>query len=170
MIKRLLTLTIATLIFSGSIFAADMKVGVVRLQDIIAKAPQRETLMLGVQEKFKERANSLKELDDEIKAKAEKGNKDRMTMTQEDAVKLSRELEFKQAELQLKDKAFKEDYKTAVDQENRKLLQLANKAINQVAMNEKYDMVVSAEVVVFAIPGNDLTDKVIALLTDPSFK
>ena len=170
MIKRLFLLTVASVLFTATTYAAEMKVGIVNVQAVIAQAPQRETMKLAVDETFKERANNLKTLSEEIKAMNDKRQTDRMTMSNEEYTKLSRDIEFKAAELQLKEKALQEDYKAAMDRENNKLLGLIIKAINQVALNEKYDAVVRAETVLFSIPGLDLTDKVVTLMADPSFK
>lgn len=170
MIKRLFILTLASLLLSATSLAAEMKVGIVNVQAVLSKAPQLEAESIKLQEKFKERSNVLQALQTEIKGMQEKGQKDRMTMSNEDLKALSRDIEFKSAELQLKDKSFKEDVQEGQELANRAVFQLMMKAIDQVARNEKIDVVIRRETTLYAIPGVDLTDKVITLMADPSFK
>ena len=77
---------------------------------------------------------------------------------EKDLGELSREFQRKQRE-------FREDLNLRQNEENAAIIEKANKAIKQLADNEKYDLIVQD--VVWVSPKLDITDKVIKALSDP---
>jgi len=55
------------------------------------------------------------------------------------------------------------------DEEQRKLLILIKKAIDQVALQDKFDIVLQSESVAYISERVDITAKVISLMSDPKF-
>ena len=83
---------------------------------------------------------------------------------------LARNIEAKGADFQLKQKALQEDFKRRNEEEQRKLLILTKKAIDQVASTESLDLVLQAESAAFVSQTLDISNKVIALMSEPNFK
>ena len=98
-----------------------------------------------------------------------KGQADALTMTEQQKIELSREIQGKGSEMQLMQKALQEDYKQRSAEEQNKLLILIKKAIDQISAKESFDIVLQAESVAFISDRVDITKKVIALMADPKF-
>lgn len=170
MIKRLVLCVLATVLFTGATYAAELKIGVVDVRAVIAKTPQRESIAVTLQNEFKDRTAEMKTLEDEIKGMQEKGQTDALTMSNQQKTDLVRSIESKVADFKLKEKALQEDSKRRYEEEQRKLLILTKKAIDQVASSEQLDLVLQAESVAFVDQKFDISNKVIALMSDPNFK
>lgn len=170
MIKRLVVCVLATLVFASTTYAVELRVGVVDVRAVIAKTPQRESIAVAMQNEFKDRGAEMKALEDEIKSMQEKGQTDAMTMSNQQKTDLVRSIESKVADFKLKEKALQEDFKRRNEEEQRKLLILTKKAIDQVALSEKLDLVLQAESVAYIDQKLDISNKVIALMSDPNFK
>jgi len=167
--KRFLLCTIAALFFTGFTYAADLQIGVVNVRAVASQAPQRETISAALQNEFKERGDALKGLEKEIKEMQAKGVADELTMSEQQKTELIRNIQGKASDFQLKQKAFQEDFKLRSDEEQRKLLILIKKAIDQVALQDKFDIVLQSESVAYISERVDITAKVISLMSDPKF-
>ena len=170
MIKRLVLTVLALALFTGTSYAAEMKIGVVDVRAVIASTPQREAIKVTLQNEFKERGDSLKSLEEEIVKLTEQRQNDAMTMSNLQMTELVRNIEAKGADFQLKQKALQEDFKRRNEEEQRKLLILTKKAIDQVASTENLDLVLQAESAAFVSQILDISNKVIALMSEPNFK
>jgi outer membrane protein len=83
-------------------------------------------------------------------------------MKPEERTKIEREIAELNSELKLKGQALQEDQRSAGMQEEKKLIEKAKIAINEVAKAEKYDLVIDGQSVLFAATDkDDLSSKVI---------
>ena len=167
--KKQFLLSVMVILLTGLTQAADLRIGVVDIRAVLSQAPQRETISAALQLEFKERGETLRNLETEIKTMQAKGQADELTMTEQQKTELLRSIQAKASGFQLEQKAFQEDSKRRGNEEQRKLLVLIKKAIDQVALNDKFDIVLQAESVAFIGESFDVTTKVIALMTDPKF-
>jgi outer membrane protein len=167
--KRFILGAIAALLVTGFTQAADLNIGVVNVRAVASQAPQRESIAGSLQQEFKERGESIKSLDQEIKDMQTKGQADILTMTDQQKIDLTRAIESKAANIQLLQKALQEDYKQRSSEEQNKLLILIKKAIDQVSVKESFDIVLQAESVAYISDRVDITKKVITLMADPKF-
>ncbi len=167
--KRFLLAAVATLFFTGLTQAADLNIGVVNVRAVATQAPQRESISAALQQEFKERAESLKALETEIANMQTKGQADELTMTEQQKTVLIRSIQGKASDLKLKQTNFQEDYKKRSEQEQRKLLILIKKAIDQVALQDNFTVVLQSESVAYISDRVDITNKVVSLMTDPKF-
>ena len=110
MIKRLVLTVLALALFTGTSYAAEMKIGVVDVRAVIASTPQREAIKVTLQNEFKERGDALKSLEEEIVKLTEQRQNDAMTMSNLQMTELVRNIEAKGADFQLKQKALQEDF------------------------------------------------------------
>ena len=170
MIKRLVLTVLAFALFTGTSYAADMNIGVVDVRAVIANTPQRESIAVTLQNEFKERGEGLKALEDEINKLEETRQNDAMTMSNQQMTETVRNIEAKVSDFKLKEKALQEDFKRRNEEEQRKLLILTKKAIDTVAANEKLDLVLQAESAAYVSQTLDISNKVIALMSEPNFK
>jgi len=168
--KRYLLLTaIFAIFYTGIAQAADMQIGVVNVRAVASQAPQREAISSALQLEFKERGEQLKNLDAEIKNMQAKGQADELTMSEQQKTELLRTIQGKASTFQLQQKAFQEDFKARSEEEQRKLLILIKKAIDQVALQESFDVILQSESVAYISDRVDITNKVISLMADPKF-
>ncbi|MFT5520599.1 MAG: outer membrane protein [Enterobacterales bacterium] len=167
--KRFILGAMAALLITGFTQAADLNIGVVNVRAVASQAPQRETIAGALQQEFKERGETLKSIDQEIKDMQVKGQADILTLTEQQKIDLTRAIESKAANMQLLQKALQEDYKQRSSEEQSKLLILIKKAIDQISVKESFDIVLQAESVAFISDRVDITNKVIALMADPKF-
>lgn len=170
MIKRLVLTVLALALFTGTSYAAETKIGVVDVRAVISSTPQREAIKVTLQNEFKERGDALKSLEEEIVKLTEQRQNDAMTMSNLQMTELVRNIESKGADFQLKQKALQEDFKRRNEEEQRKLLILTKKAIDQVASTENLDLILQAESAAFVSQTLDISNKVIALMSEPNFK
>ena len=167
--KRFILGAVAALLFTGLTQAADLNIGVVNVRAVASQAPQRETIAGALQQEFKERGETLKALDQEIKDMQTKGQADVLTMTDQQKIDLTRAIQSKASNMQLLQKALQEDYKQRSAEEQNKLLILIKKAIDQISVKESFDIVLQAESVAYISDRVDITKKVITLMADPKF-
>lgn len=154
-------------LFAANVMA-EVKIGVVDVREVIAKSPQREAIGEKLKTEFKDRMDALKKASDEIKAMQDKAMKDAPTMTEQQKVDAGRNIQAKGTDLQLKDKALKEDIQRREAEEQRALMGKINQAIASVAAKEGVQMVLTRDAVPFMQPQFDLTPKVLQALGTPS--
>ncbi|NQD38686.1 OmpH family outer membrane protein [Permianibacter sp. IMCC34836] len=147
--------------------SAELKIAVVDIQEVAAKSPQREAIGEKLKAEFKDRMDALKKMDTEIRAQAEKAQKDAPTMTEQQKVDAQRSLQSKGSDLQLKDKALKEDYQRRGAEEQRVLMGKISQAISAVAAKEGVQMVLTRDAVPYVQPQFDITAKVIQAMGTP---
>ena len=67
-------------------------------------------------------------------------------------------------EFQRKRREFQEDLNARKNEEFQLVLERANRVVRQLADNEKYDLILNAQDIVYVNPRHDITDKVIRAL------
>ena len=139
--KLLCALSVSALMF-GTTFgtiaqAAEQKIGVIHMQSIFQKLPQREVIQKQLQKEFSDRYDQVKKIQNKLIKLEEKRKRDGALMSGSEKTDLIRKAEALQSEYQLKGKALKEDVRRRQGEEENKLLQKIRKAINEVAKKEK---------------------------------
>jgi outer membrane protein len=157
------------IILSGNLFAAD-NIAYVDLRYLFSKAPQLELINNALQSEFSERTESLKKLEDEIKKLQSDLQTNDMTYSAQQKTEIQRQIQAKGSDYQLQGKALQEDIKRRQSEENNKLLFVIRKAISKVAEDGKYDMVLSTEGLLHAKPTLNISDAVLKVISDPTFK
>ncbi len=168
-IIAMLSMGISTGPLTSTILAADLKIAVVNVRAVATQIPQRDSIAAALQQEFKERGDELRAIEDDIKKMQAKGQADQLTMSEQQKTELIRNIQEKAGGFKLKQQAFQEDFKGRSDAEQRNMLILIKKAIDQVALADSYDIVLQAESVAYISDRVDITQKVIALMADPKF-
>lgn len=167
MLRKLLVAT-AMIIGSVSVNAADLKIGVVDMQAVLAKSPQIQTLNEKLQAKFKSRQEELIGLQKKGNELKEKAGRDAMTLTDSQKRDMGRQLQSLDSEFKYKQKYLEEDYSLERKQEMQKIQVKVIQAIKKVAADDKFDLILRAEAAVHASNAANITDKVIAIVSNPA--
>ena len=166
MTSRISTLLIAAfgLIVSASAFA-QVKIGVVNLDRLIREAPAAVTAQKRLQTEFQPREKELASLSDKIKAAQDNLSKNGLTMSESVRQQRERELVELNRDLQRKQQAFQEDLTQRRNEALSGLIEQANRAVRQIAQNEKFDIIFQEAV--YWSPAIDLTEQVMKTLVAP---
>ncbi len=168
MFKKIGFSLVVLLSFATSAIAADLKVGVINVGLVLNKIPQTELIESKVQAQFKDRIDEVKKLVEEFKKKQEGFQRDAMTMTETQGINANRELAKLSTDIKSKQQNLKEDFQRAKQAEVNKVLQKIQAALNKLAVDEKYDLILKSESIVFRTKAIDISDKVISKLSDPA--
>lgn len=165
-LKKLVTVisTAAMLVgatFSSASFAFEQKIGVIDMGVIFQGLPQREQLTENITLEFKERRESIQSLVKKMQEIQEKAKRDGALMTQQQQLNLQRELESLKSDYQLKGKALEEDMRRRGGEEQNKLLLKVQKAVNEIAKNKKYDIILQSNAVAFFDKKDDISELVV---------
>ncbi len=158
----------ALVVFSQTAVAQDatevLKVGFVDVQAVFAKIPQTQEANKILEKEAKKREEEFKSLTTEVKALGEKVTRDALTMSDEERIKLQEELRSKEQKLRLTKGIIEEDMKIMQSQMIRAVRQRIYAAVNKIATEEKFDMIL-IEGVLFSNSKVNLTQQVIDFMT-----
>ncbi|MBI2379982.1 MAG: OmpH family outer membrane protein [Gammaproteobacteria bacterium] len=145
--------------------AADLKIGVVNMREVMAKAPQREAITAMLKKEFTTRQDELRKLDKQIQGKVEKAQRDAPVLSAQQKIDIKRELEQLNTDFRLRQKAFEEDLGRRDNEEGRKLYLKVTQAIENIAKNGGYDIILARETVPYISERADITKDVLGALS-----
>jgi outer membrane protein len=164
-LKTLIKTTAAAVALSTALFAgaaeAQQKIGVVDMMSIFQQLPQREQISQDLQAEFQDRFEEMRQLETKIQELRQKQERDASIMSNDEKTQLNRELEQLISEAQLKSKALQEDTRRRQQEERNELLGKVQQAINAIAAEQGYDLVLESSAVAFMKADNDLSDEVV---------
>ena len=164
-IARLLVALMASLPVSYASAVDQLKVGYVNTQRLFRDAPAAVRAAKKIEQEFSKRDQDLQRLAKQVQGLQEALEKNGVTMAEPERRSEEKDLGELSREFQRKQREFREDLNLRQNEENAAIIEKANKAIKQLAENEKYDLIVQD--VVWVSPKLDITDKVIQALSDP---
>lgn len=145
--------------------AAELKIGVVNMREVMAKAPQRDAITAMLKKEFTARQEELRKLDKQIQGKVEKAQRDAPVLSAQQKIDIKRELEQFNADFRLKQKAFEEDLNRRDNEEGRKLYLKVTQAIEKIAKQGGYDVILARETVPYISERADITKDVLGVLS-----
>ncbi|OOF25884.1 molecular chaperone [Salinivibrio proteolyticus] len=156
-------LSVAILTTSMYASAADaaQKVGYVSTGVVMSQLAQKNNLNEKLRAEFKDRVAEIERMKEKLSEGVEKLKRNGELMSEDERIKLQRELQSMESSYKLKVKAFQEDQRKRSGQEESKLVKKLKTAIDQVAKQEGYDIVLDSNAILYANPGDDLSEKVI---------
>ncbi|GGZ02137.1 MAG: outer membrane protein [Shewanella sp.] len=164
--KKLMNGALVSLMLVGAPMAAYAeKLAVVDMGAVFEQIPQREQVTKQLKSEFGDRMAEVQKLQDELKGLLEKQQRDAQLMTDAQKTDLVRKMESLKADYQLKGKALDEDLRRRQGEEQNKLLVKVQKAINDIAKKENYDMVLQRGAVIYVKPEQDISSKVVDALS-----
>jgi outer membrane protein len=143
--------------------SAEVKMGVVNFQKLLEEAPQTKTAMAALENEFAPRRRELLTLQNDLKAKDEKLQKEGAVMAEADRAKAEKSLRDQQREFSRKAGEFQDDASTRRNEEIGKVQHYLVTEIQGYASAQGYDLVLG-DGVFFAKGPLDITANVLALL------
>lgn len=140
--------------------AQDLKIAVVNLPYILAKAPQAEAARKRMEKDFSARRNSLEAKQKKMVAEAEKLQRDAATMSADARGKAEDKLRSDQREFRRLQDEYNEDVGRAERDEMNKLRDVIKNVIGNMVKEDKYDLVLT-EGILHASDKVDITEKVL---------
>jgi outer membrane protein len=142
---------------------AEVKMGYVNFQKLLEEAPQTKTAMTALDNEFAPRRRELLTMQNDLKAKDEKLQKEGAVMAEADRAKAEKVLRDQQREFSRKAGEFQDDASTRRNEEIGKVQRYLITEIQGYASSQGYDLVL-ADGVLFAKGPLDITANVLALL------
>lgn len=144
--------------------AQEGRIGFVNLDRILRDAAPAVRAQKKIEGEFSRREQELAKLAEGLKRMQEQLEKNAVTMSESDRRAREREFNDQSREFQRKQREFREDLNQRRNEELAGVLERANRAVRQIAEQEKYDIIFQEAV--YANPRIDITEKVIKLLDD----
>ncbi len=152
-------------IVSMPVSAEDKRVAYVNINKVLEQAPQAIEANKRLEKEFEPRNSALNELRKEVRALEDRLSREGMTMSESQLRKLELDIRGRKREIKRAQEDFREDLNIRRNDELRKLQKRTYDAIVDLAKSENYEMVLG-DVVIYASPAVDITDKVLKVLSD----
>jgi len=146
---------------SGIAQAEGVKIGVVNISRLVNESPQGATVQEQLQEEFAPRQREVVALQNELQARQEQIQRDLEVMGAEERRNAERDLRRDERELQRSQQEFQEDVNLRRNEAFGKLQRELLRGVQGYAAEQGYDLIVS-EGVLYASPGVDITEQVLA--------
>jgi outer membrane protein len=143
--------------------SAEMKMGVVNFQKLLEEAPQTKTAMQALEGEFAPRRRELLTMQNDLKARDEKLQKEGAVMSEADRAKAEKTLRDQQREFSRKAGEFQDDASTRRNEEIGKVQRYLVTEIQAYAAAQGFDLVLG-EGVFYAKTPLDITANVLAVL------
>ena len=143
--------------------SAEIKMGVVNFQKLLEDAPQTKTVMQALENEFAPRRRELLTMQNDLKARDDKLQKEGAVMSEADRAKAEKTLRDQQREFSRKAGEFQDDAGTRKNEEIGKVQRYLVTEIQAYANAQGFDLVLG-EGVFFAKGPLDITANVLAVL------
>ena len=158
-------LCVALLANSGMAQGADYKIGFVNSERLFRDAAPAKRAQQKLEKEFAGRDAEIQKLAKQVRDLQAALEKDGVTMAETERRNKERDLSNMSRDLQRGQREFREDLNLRRNEELSAVQERANKVINQIAIDEKFDLIIQ-DPVIYASPRIDITDRVIKALAD----
>ena len=142
---------------------AELKIGVVDFGKLAEESPQAKAAQDALRAEFGNRQRDLQNMQQTLKTKDEKLQKDAATMTEDQKSRADKELRDSVRELQRKQGEMQDDLNVRRNEEMSKLQRTLTDTVRVFAKAQSFDLVV-ADGVIYATPTIDITPQILAAL------
>jgi outer membrane protein len=139
-----------------------MKIGYVNTERILRDAAPAVRAQRKIEAEFQKRDQELARVADQLKKMQDDIEKNSVTMSESQRRNREREFGELNRDFQRKQREFREDLNQRRNEELAQVVEQANRVINQIAEQEKFDLILQDAV--YRSPRIDITDKVIKAL------
>jgi len=160
--KKIL-LTLLAIMVSTNIAYAEIKVGVVKVDQILKEAPQTAVSNKKLEKEFKIKTDKLKKSIASLQVKEEDFKKNSITMSDTSRESASKQLQTDRIDIQRDERELREDIDLRRREEINSLQGKVNIAIEELAKKDKYDLILYSGVA-YASDAVDITDEVVKAL------
>ena len=160
--QGLIILAMALAGLATAVSAQESKIGFINTDRIFRDANSAKIAQAKLEQEFMKREKELNDQGAQIKAAADKLEKDAPTLSEAQRNARQKQLTDQDRDFQRKRREFQEDLNVRKNEELQIVLERANKVVKQVAETEKYDYVLQEAV--YVNPKHDITEKVLKVL------
>jgi len=150
---------------AGVAHAAEYKIGFVNTERLVREAAPAKRAQQKLEKEFATRDAEIQKLSKQVRDLQGSLDKDGTTMGEAERRNKERDLANQSRDLQRMQREAREDLNLRRNEELGSLQERANKVIQQIAADEKFDLILQ-DPVVFASQRIDITEKVIKALAD----
>lgn len=143
--------------------AQDSRIGFINTQRITSESAPAKAAQGKLEQEFSKRQKELADLQTSIKSFNERFEREAPTLSESQRASRQREFADMNRDFQRKQREFQEDLNGRRNEELQQVLDKANRAVKQVADENKYDMVLQ-DGVAYNNGRHDITDKVLKVL------
>jgi outer membrane protein len=161
---KFLISVVCALAFSSQSYAEEaLKIGAVQVLKVLEQSPQYQAAGKALDKEFEPRSKILIAEQKKIKDLEDKLAKDRAILSEAESSKMERDILSKRRDYKRSQDEFREDINFRRNEELAKIQKVIFEAIQKVAKDNNYDVVLS-EGVIYASSRTDMTDLVIETL------
>jgi outer membrane protein len=143
---------------------AETKIGVVDPQRLLEESPQGKAASESMRAEFAPRQRTLQAQEQALKAKQDKLQKDAATMTEDQRVRAEKELRDGARDLERARGEFNDDATARRNEEMSRLQRTLGEEVRTYAKAQNYDLILTAETLVYYQPAFDITPAILAAL------
>ena len=143
---------------------SEYKIGFINSERLFREAAPAKRAQQKLEKEFAARDAEIQKLSKQVRDQQTVLEKDSVTMPEAERRDKERDLANKNRDLQRMQREFREDLNLRRNEELSAVQERANKVIQQIAADEKFDLIIQD--VVYASPRIDITDRVIKALAD----
>lgn len=156
---------LSSALLTTAVQAAEQKLGVVDVQGIVRSLPQFAEIAQIVTGEFKDQIQEVNTQSEEYNFLIQKLQRESATMSDADKATLEDQIIALQKTLQEKTGPLQKDMQTREQEEQRKLLGLVMQAVEKIADEGKYDLVLNRSTTPFVKPEFDISQQVLEQVT-----
>ncbi len=165
--KFLVSVFAALALGAGPVAAQEvLKIGFVSSERILRDAVPAKAAQQKLEQEFSKRDKELQDMAARLKQLGERIERDAAVTAESERAKRQREFSDLERDFQRKQREFREDLNQRRNEELAQVVEKANRVIRQIAEQEKYDLILSDQVV-HVSSRIDITDKVLKALSAP---
>ena len=165
LIRVATAMVVALLAAPGFAQGADYRIGFVNGERLFREAAPAKRAQQKIEKEFAARDTEIQKLAKQVRDMQAALEKDGVTMAEVDRRTKERDLANMSRDLQRMQREFREDLNLRKNEELTAVQERANKVIQQIAIDEKFDLIIQ-EPVIYASPRIDITDRVVKALAD----
>lgn len=156
-------IVLASLVMALSVSAAqaDVKIGVVDMEQIMSKSTQADKLRKELETRFNPRKDEIQKQSKAFQDDLEKLKRDAAVMNKADKAKLEEKLNKQQQDIQQKQFALQREVMQAQNDASQKLIDGVRKVVKEVAAAEKINFVLIKQASIYNDDAADITSKVL---------
>ena len=164
--KKLVIALFVSLSMLPALASAELKVAVIDTNYIMAKSPERDMVREALNKEFDGRKSQLEREFKKLEDDRTNYVNNAKTMSESQRTKTERELKKRASDFKLKEEAYKEDFQRRSQEEMRKAGQNLQQAVEKVAKQAGYDMLLDRRAVPYMGPAvKDVSEQVLQELS-----
>jgi outer membrane protein len=163
--KKLLGIFFSIILLLPISALAEIKIGYVVVEKVLKEAPQTTVSNKKLEKEFKSRTDGLQKKVKGIQKQEKDYKKNSVTMSESERQKAQKKIQNAKIDIQRIERELREDIDIRRREEIGKLQQQINKAIEDLAKKEKYDLILY-QGVAYASKGVDITNDLIKALDE----